>query len=493
MENIAIDTRVPTEKHAYLFLFAAILFMRLPFFFRDYSDWDESTFILVGESVAQGNLPYTELWDLKPPLVFYFFGLVQKIFPDSLVAIRLMGVFVIFFSSVLVMKIAGRCGFRNGFLAAILYALLSTQYEYLQGVMSEHLAVFFSLSGMYFFVHDGSRPKLNFILSGTAFGLALMCKLNYAYPLFFLFLFLSIIAMTSKSSRYWLNKILYTGAGVVLAMVVVATPYIFQNNFTLFFDSVFLASFEYGHQENLSLSDMIRKTWVVLLVAVLVSVAAVMRAEKRQKILTIAMVVFLLGTAYTFMIKGIANGHYRVLALPFFLILLLGVVAKREFSFRPLYLALIVFALSFQSVYEYYKVLNSYVKNGSPYNGKAYDVLAELKNRKLDKKKILFARYHICYWLLDQKPFAKSMTHPSNLNRPFLFKYFDNPEQTSLGEFKRIMNGIRPEVVVSGEDELIFEDQSYEGKEVSKYMYQHFDLMYNNEEDDTQIWVRKNQ
>ena len=33
-------------------------------------DWDETDFILMGNSFYEGNLPYTELWDLKPPVHF---------------------------------------------------------------------------------------------------------------------------------------------------------------------------------------------------------------------------------------------------------------------------------------------------------------------------------------------------------------------------------------------------------------------------------------
>ena len=54
----------------YLFLFGVALFIRFPFFFRDIIDHDESTFIFIGNSIADGYLPYDYLWDLKPPLLF---------------------------------------------------------------------------------------------------------------------------------------------------------------------------------------------------------------------------------------------------------------------------------------------------------------------------------------------------------------------------------------------------------------------------------------
>lgn len=100
---------------AEIFLFLTTFFIRFPFFFRDYIDKDESTFILMGQSIADGFLPYDRLWDLKPPLLFYFFALIEKVFPHSFVAIRFFGVIIIFLSAILLMRIAKQANLKNGF------------------------------------------------------------------------------------------------------------------------------------------------------------------------------------------------------------------------------------------------------------------------------------------------------------------------------------------------------------------------------------------
>lgn len=50
-------------------LFFSFLY-RIPFWFIDVIDWDESTFILLGKSILERNVPYIEYWDLKPPVAF---------------------------------------------------------------------------------------------------------------------------------------------------------------------------------------------------------------------------------------------------------------------------------------------------------------------------------------------------------------------------------------------------------------------------------------
>ena len=81
-------------KNTSVFLIFSIItfFIRFPFFFRDYVDRDESTFILLGQSWANGFLPYTQLWDLKPPLTFAFFASIISVFGKSFIAIRFAGV-----------------------------------------------------------------------------------------------------------------------------------------------------------------------------------------------------------------------------------------------------------------------------------------------------------------------------------------------------------------------------------------------------------------
>ncbi len=78
-------------KTVLLILFVIAVFIRFPFFFRDYVDRDESTFILMGQSWVNGHLPYTQLWDLKPPITFLYFATVIKLFGKSFFAIRLFG------------------------------------------------------------------------------------------------------------------------------------------------------------------------------------------------------------------------------------------------------------------------------------------------------------------------------------------------------------------------------------------------------------------
>ena len=75
---------------------------------REVIDWDESTFILMAANVLDGHLPYIELYDNKPPILFFMLAGVMAVFGESLLVVRLFGDVCILASCVAVFAIARR-------------------------------------------------------------------------------------------------------------------------------------------------------------------------------------------------------------------------------------------------------------------------------------------------------------------------------------------------------------------------------------------------
>lgn len=470
-----------------IFLFLSAFFIRFPFFFRDYIDKDESTFILMGQSVSEGYLPYDRLWDLKPPLLFYFFALIEKIFPHSFFAIRFFGTVIIFLSAVLLWKIAKQAGLKNGFLIAIGYVLLSSEFGSLQGVMSEHFAVFFLLLGFYFF--NRKKKLLDFFIAGLAFGCAVLCKLNYAYAITALLIYYLITQ--KQEGKEVFRSFLFSSVGILLPVLITAVPFFVEGKSEIFFNSVFLAPLKYAKALQYSMLEKIKVTaWVILLVTV-ISLLAIRKVDRTSRHVVFYMVAILSGTVYTFFSSGIVNGHYLVQIYPFLLMLVFGIILQFEFRLKLSVVAIAVFLLSFESVAEYYRLFIG-LKDPAEYRP-TFEVIRELKKRNLDDDKIFFADYHIGYWLLDKYPLTKSTTHPSNLGRSFLFQYYNDPNKTSLDELKYIMDGIKPEVVVSDADDLdFFPDSSLENKYFKKTISENFEMIYKDTTDQIFIWEREN-
>jgi len=51
-------------------------------------EWDSYVFVIIGRQVRHGFLPYRDLWEMKPPAVFYYLAAVFAVLPEALWSIR---------------------------------------------------------------------------------------------------------------------------------------------------------------------------------------------------------------------------------------------------------------------------------------------------------------------------------------------------------------------------------------------------------------------
>src|SRR5262245_56971596 len=119
--------RMGREMAIIALICAVALIARLPFFFRAI-DWDESTFIIVGQSVVDGFLPYEIAWDVKPALVFWWFGAAIELFGKTIPAVRIAGLMWLVLAAYFLYKAAlsmTRSKIGGAFAAAMLVVLSS--------------------------------------------------------------------------------------------------------------------------------------------------------------------------------------------------------------------------------------------------------------------------------------------------------------------------------------------------------------------------------
>jgi hypothetical protein len=473
----------------HIFLFCATFFIRFPFFFRDYIDRDESTFILIGKSITDGHLPYDHMWDLKPPLLFYFFAFIQYIFPDSLVAIRFSGVLIIFISAVVLMQIAKTVGAKNTFAIGLTYVILSSLFGSLQCIMSEHVSVFFFLPAFLLFLRN--KKALNLLFSGFLFGCALLCKLNYAYAVAALMLYYFISDYKSTGIVTLIKNIAIISIGVILPTIIIAIPYVMQDKLKLYIDSVFMATLEYGHTTKVTALHKLKvAAWLIILGSI-ISFVSLKFSKKEEKKYVWLFITLFAATAFTFYSSGTLNGHYMVQVYPFIAILILGFGVEKEFKQGYLKYAIIVLLLCIESYIEYYRVIKNYSETSTWSHGKAITSINELKKRGLENKKIFFADHHIGYWFLHEYPLTRSVTHPSSLSRPAFFKHFGDT-RTSLEETKYIMEELSPDVIVSRTESLsFFLETDPENIYFMDRMKKYYELVYQNPKEKIFIWSRK--
>lgn len=475
---ISLIPKYDKLKNGTVFLGLAFLsvLLRLPFFFRDYIDRDESTFILMAQSWVDGQLPYTQLWDLKPPMVFLFFAAIIYLFGKSFIAIRFIGALAVAVIAWYTFKIGREVHTpKTGFWSAIGCVYLLSLFGSVQGVMSEHLSMLFFIPALYVLIKH--RNYTWYFSAGILIGISLMMKLNLAYSVLGILLWLLLKSVIEKQIPSGIYKASLIAGGILLVMVSTFIPYLVSDIPEVWFNSVILAPLAYSSDQQSSVFNVLPLCIILLIFGFF--------AWKRRWIEfndpnIQLLVVVIAGVVISFLKIGRVNGHYLMQVYPMLLILLgiaLHKAIKNRPKFYPLVLGLILL-LPVESYMEYVNVIKNKVTHGTFFNGEGFTVPDFIKKNNLSEKEVLFFEYHIGYWLLDATPPTKAATHPSNICRPALYPYYKNPRKNALAELEYLLDSLQPETVVTRKDKSVF-DKEYvaEDRYVRSYLSEHYQLV----------------
>lgn len=462
-------------KTVLMILFLIALFIRFPFFFRDYIDRDESTFIIMGQSWVDGHLPYTKLWDLKPPITFLFFAMIIQVFGKSFIAIRLFGTLLVAMTALFTYGMATKVTNKKvAFWVAVFCVFFQSLFGSLQGVMSEHICALFFASGTYLLLCK--RHWGWFLGAGILFGLSVMSKLNMVYPALFLCIYLLWEGYRDK--QFWPNikNLTFLGIGIVLIVSLTAFPYYLEGNVDIWWQSIFKAPLAYS--EGKFHSPLKTLPFVVVILGLLAAgflFKLIDRSSRELQILTVITV----GILLSFMKAGKVNGHYLIQLYPFVLIPFGMALARLPIikkKYRSLIIVLLVL-IPVESYLEYANIISNKLEKGSFFNGEGIDVPRYITANKLETKNIFFTEYHIGYWILGTVPPTKAVTHPSSIAREELFPYMQNPRKTGLEELRYIMEVIQPKTLVAREGKKIFDKKFLDyNAYIDSYLEKHYVL-----------------
>jgi 4-amino-4-deoxy-L-arabinose transferase-like glycosyltransferase len=160
--------------------------LRLPSFFRSVLDWDESLYVLIAGQILSGHLPYTTIWDNKPPGIYVIFALFEALFRDPVIAIRAATVVFVSLDAVIVWRLThvllagapARLARRGAWLAAAGFTLGALSNDGLSA-NTELFMAGFSAAAILAAIDPGfctRHPLRRATWTGLLFGLACMVK-----------------------------------------------------------------------------------------------------------------------------------------------------------------------------------------------------------------------------------------------------------------------------------------------------------------------------
>ena len=259
---------------------------------------DSGIFLYFGSQILNGQIPYRDLWDHKPPLVFYIDALGLLLTNGSR-----WGVWLIEFASLCVASIFGFFFLKRFFKAgpavlAMVGSLINLVFMLEGGNLTEEYALPLQFAALYLLsVSDNDK---SFGWRGYLFGITLACAVLLKQTLVGIWIAIFIYLIISKiGSKSWIGSVdllsIFLGAG---SIILVCTTYFFVNNsLGDFWDIAFRYNFLYSRItltkrlhaiiEALSYINTASGYFIIALVSWIVSIFyIVFHSEKVSEIIT---------------------------------------------------------------------------------------------------------------------------------------------------------------------------------------------------------------
>jgi Dolichyl-phosphate-mannose-protein mannosyltransferase len=446
------------------------LLLRLPFFFPDTIDWDESTLIIMGQGVLDGLLPYDRIWDSKPPLAFVAFAGAIKLLGRTVAALRFGGYLCVVLTSYLVYRAA--CVIAQEKLSALVAALVAAaMMSLLEPALMTELLCVVPLSAALLLLFRERRELARIFLVGVLIGIAVMIRTNLAVLALAVGGLVLARPPLAPPAR-WLTRGLAYASGLLLIVVVTTIPYVVSGRFQLWFDTVFRAGLEFSSNrrslENLLKlirigfgirSDGSTRHSVLLLGALLWTggLVGLFCCAGRWRQLSgrhaiVAAAVFLVGATMSVAVTGPSYGHYLVQIVPWFAVFLgFAIASARTRTLRWSLagsVAAVLVAVAVADTHASYGVLRKRIEQGkSLAYGPAYAIADYLQAESAGGRSLYLMSDQLVYWLVGAYPPTRLSTHPSVLTKPDIIAVIDGPDATPESEMRKIIDA-RPDFIV---------------------------------------------
>jgi Dolichyl-phosphate-mannose-protein mannosyltransferase len=192
---------------------------------------DQATYCVIAHGLLKGKQLYRDLWDNKPPGIFYIYTALVTIFGQAMWFVAVL--------DILWLLVIAYCIFRFselylrpsvGLAAAVLYTLWHERFDYENALQPETFIVLFVFAAWFVLAPQRKHPRLRHFAAGVLLALAFWTKYNAGLFLV-LFAFLPYLD-TSRLDRaprrigltiswkLWLNRaaILTSGFASIVAL-----------------------------------------------------------------------------------------------------------------------------------------------------------------------------------------------------------------------------------------------------------------------------------
>ena len=318
-------------------LIFAILLPESPLF-KPYLERDSGVFHYIGWLITQGKIPYRDVWDHKPPVIFFINALGLLLAGGSRWGVwGLEAFFLILSGEISLILLKKHFGLFPGFLATLAW-VISLPYLLCGWDFATEYGLLFQFLFLWVFSKSIAQEKTGkyWFLLGVLSGLLFLCKQNLVGISLAAGMVAIVLGIRDRKIQKMFSNLTYFTLGGVAVVAVFVIYFGFHHTLTDFWDAAFLYNFSYSRAEatarvlSLSIGLRLLKTsglsylsLMGFLIAVMWNLIRKFSPKALQGIITpnplllLCLLDFPLELALA-VLSGRAYGHYFMAVLPVF-------------------------------------------------------------------------------------------------------------------------------------------------------------------------------
>lgn len=383
---------------------------------------DASLFLYFGRQLHNGNVIYQDLWDIKPPGIFYI-NYLYTFFIDNYIIHSIVEFVIILSGFYPIYKIMEkRYNYDTAIYSILIYSIFCSNYSFVEGVnMTEVYAMIFSLWAVYFIWIDSNK---SIVIAGFFIFLATFFKLNGISVLLCFYIYVLISLIRYKNYNLFFKALIITGSFLFFWYCI----YIFigTENFHELINAAFIYPFSYASNSLTTINDIIvtliaRMKTLALLIPMyflLVYLGAKYILEKNKNKFDIFLIGWVLSTFLGVVAGGRMYGHYFMLMSASFaigcaMIYQLFLSSNKKIGTFFKYTSLILVCIP--TVYYLFRVpIGSYLDSNSNYTVSVNEVIDYIDDNK-NKGDLLWVQSYTPY-IYDKTNLMSASRYTTSVN-----------------------------------------------------------------------------
>lgn len=209
---------------------------------------DPGVFLYIAWRIHNGELPYRDVWDHKPPIIFYIDALGMAISKNLQWGIWILEFISLFIAAFIGYKLMQKYfGHSGAFFATFLW-LMTLVFVLQGGNFTEEFALPFQFLCLWM-VHDFEEwktPLKRLFIIGLIIGILFFLKQTTIGIGIAITGYLIIRGFSKKQVKDLIKKLVVLAAGFISVFIVITTFFALQNAFHQFIDLVFTYNFIYA-------------------------------------------------------------------------------------------------------------------------------------------------------------------------------------------------------------------------------------------------------